>query len=86
MTFLYRCLKKPEKLRYVSVLSCLIQTRVTEIKKFSKGHLKSLIMVPYITVNGLKTVIEMEKELKFGKMAVNLSAIGEMTKPTEKVD
>jgi len=79
-------MKKPEKLRYDLDLSCLILMRVTEIKKFSKGHLTSLITVPYITVNGPKTVIEMEKEHRFGKMAVNLLAIGEMTKPTEKVD
>ena len=46
----------------------------------------NLITVQYITVNGLKTVIEMEKEHKFGKMEVNLLAIGEMTKRTEKVD
>jgi len=37
-------------------------------------------------VNGRKTVIEMVKELRFGKMAVNLLVIGEMTKPMEKED
>jgi hypothetical protein len=37
-------------------------------------------------VNGPKMAIEMEKELKFGKMAVNLLAIGETTKPMVKVD
>ena len=79
-------MKKPEKLRYDWDISCLILMRVTEIKKFSKGHLTSLITVPFITVNGQKTVIEMAKEHRFGKMAVNLSVIGEMTKPTEKVD
>ena len=35
-------------------------------------------------VNGPKMAIEMEKELKYGKMVVNLLGIGEMTKQMEK--
>lgn len=57
-----------------------------ETEKFYKGLLTNLITVLFITVNGRKMVIEMEKEHKYGKMEVNLLAIGEMTKPTEKVD
>jgi len=60
--------------------------RVIEIKKFCKGHLMNSITELYITVNGPKMVIEMEKELKFGKMGVNLLVIGEMTKLTVKED
>jgi hypothetical protein len=60
--------------------------RVVEIKKFCKGHLMNSITELYIMVNGLKMVIEMEKELKFGKMGVNLLVIGEMTKLTVKED
>ena len=60
--------------------------RVIEIKKFFKGHLMNLITEQYITVNGPKMAIEMEKELRYGKMAVNLSDIGEMTKLTGKED
>lgn len=60
--------------------------RAIEIKKFCKGHLTNWITVRYITANGQKTVIEMVKELKFGKMAVNLLDIGETTKPMGKVD
>jgi hypothetical protein len=60
--------------------------KVIEIMKFCKGLLTSLTTELYIMVNGPKMAIEMEKELKFGKMAVNLLAIGETTKPMVKVD
>jgi len=79
-------MKKPERLNYDWEHLCSILMRVTEIKKFFKGHLTSWITELYIMVNGRKTVIEMVKELRFGKMAVNLLVIGEMTKPMEKED
>ena len=56
------------------------------MEKFFKGLLTNLITVLFTTVNGQKMVIEMAKEHKFGKMEVNLLAIGEMTKPMERVD
>ena len=78
--------KRLEKLSKDLVLLSLMLLKVSVILRYFRDHHMSLIMELSIMDSGQKMVIEMEKELRFGKMAVSLLATGVTTRLTVKDD
>lgn len=54
--------------------------------ELSTDNLLRWTMVLSISVNGQKTVIEKDEELKYGKTEASTQATGNKTKQVEKVD